>query len=72
MIGLTLLVSSLEPKPDTFTDKRGRQNWLLTVNTYRPVVEQIFYLQSDESSNRKNELKEARYTFHLTEITITL
>lgn len=59
-IGLTLLVSSLEPNHDTFKEKRGRQNWLLTVNTYRPVVEKIFFLQSDKSSNRRKELKEAR------------
>lgn len=64
MLGLTLLVNSLEPKSDIFNDKKGRQNWLLTVNKYRPVVEKIFYLPSDESSNRKNELKEARYTFN--------
>lgn len=68
VLGLTLLVSSLEPKTDTFTDKKGRQNWLLTVNKYRPLVEKIFYLQSDESSNRKKELKEARYTFNLKKI----
>nr|XP_034315108.1 E3 ubiquitin-protein ligase rnf213-alpha-like isoform X1 [Crassostrea gigas] len=60
VLGLTKLVCSLEPKADTFTDKKGRQNWLLTVHKYRPVVEKIFYLQSDESSTRKNELKEAR------------
>lgn len=65
VLGLTMLVCSLEPNADTFTDKRGRQNWLLTVKKYRPVVERIFYLQSDESSTRKNELKEARYTFTL-------
>lgn len=65
MLGLTKLVCSLEPKADTFTDKKGRQNWLLTVHKYRPVVEKIFYLQSDESSTRKNELKEARYTLIL-------
>lgn len=64
MLGLTLLVNNLEPKSDIFTDKKGRQNWLLTVNKYRPVVEKIFYLQSDEFPNRKNELKEARYTFN--------
>lgn len=61
MLGLTILVGSLEPKADTFTDKKERQNWLSTVHKYRPVVEKIFYLQSDESSTRKNELKEARY-----------
>lgn len=60
VLGLTLLVNNLEPKSDIFTDKKGRQNWLLTVNKYRPVVEKIFYLQSDEFPNRKHELKEAR------------
>nr|XP_022293483.1 E3 ubiquitin-protein ligase rnf213-alpha-like isoform X1 [Crassostrea virginica] len=41
VLGLYLLLKTLEPSKDTFTDPKGRQLWQKLVHKYRPVVERI-------------------------------
>ncbi|XP_056014152.1 E3 ubiquitin-protein ligase rnf213-alpha-like isoform X2 [Ostrea edulis] len=41
ILGLHLLLKSLEPAKDSLNDQRGRQHWQRQVHKYRPVVERI-------------------------------
>uniref|UniRef100_A0A8W8MG84 B box-type domain-containing protein n=1 Tax=Magallana gigas TaxID=29159 RepID=A0A8W8MG84_MAGGI len=41
VLGLFLLLKSLEPNKDSLTDQKGRQLWQKQVHKYRPVVERI-------------------------------
>lgn len=41
VLGLFLLLKSLEPNKDSISDQKGRQLWQKQVHKYRPVVERI-------------------------------
>ena len=41
VLGLYLVLKTLQPSEDTFTDPKGRQLWQKLVHKYRPVVERI-------------------------------